>query len=360
MPGIDFNTPWYALLFAVIPAIFLLSFWLRYRGRREAAIRFSNLRQFRGLSPTPRLLFRWVVPFLRALALAILVLALMRPQRGTEIAPESSRGISILMAVDRSGSMRAEDFKIRGMTVNRLDAVKEVFKKFVKGGGGLPGRPNDEIGIISFAGYPVPVAPLTLDHGAVLEVLKRIKIYEPPQDSRGRPTVDRETLEEETKTAIGDALAMAVDRLKDLKSKSKVIILLSDGRQTAGNIQPEEGADLAKALGIKIYTIGIGQAGVYMETVNTFFGPRQVPRQSDLDEETLKLVAEKTGGKYFNAASTDALEKVYREIDQMERTEIKSNRFYRFNEKFQWLAVPALAILLLEVLLGQTIFRRIP
>ncbi len=361
MPGgVEFNSRWFALLLLAIPAVFLLSLWLRYRGRREAAIRFSNLQPFKGLRPTARLRFRWVIPVLRALALALLAVALMRPQKGSEIAPESSEGVSILMAVDRSGSMRTEDFEIDRKKVTRLEAVKKVFHDFVKGGGDLPGRPNDEIGIVSFAGYPVPVAPLTLDHGAVLDILDRIKVYEPELDRRGRPIADQETIQEETSTAIGDGLAMAVDRMKDLKAKSKVIILLSDGKQTSGQLDPEETADLAKAFGIKIYSIGIGQAGVVMERISTIFGTQLVPRQSELDEETLRLVAEKTGGKYFNAATTGALENVYKEIDEMERSEIESSRYYRYHEKFQWAAVPALALLLLEVLLGQTIFRRIP
>ena len=361
MGGVEFHDPYWSLLLAVVAVVFALRWWLARRGRREAAIRFSNLEAMKGLPPTLRLRLRHVVPALRVLALAALVVALMRPQKGSELTPDRSQGISIIMAVDRSGSMDTPDFDLDGKMISRMDAVKKVFRDFVKGSGGLPGRPNDEIGIVYFAGYPVPVAPLTLDHGAVLEVLGNIKVYEPKRDRFGRPIGDEETLKEESSTAIGDGLAMSVDRLKDLKAKSKVIILMSDGAQNTGQLTPEEGADLARAFGIKIYSIGIGQAGVVMREIDDpFFGKRRVPVQSDLDEETMKAVAEKTGGKYFNAATVGALEEVYKEIDRMERAEIESTRFYRYDEWFQWAAIPGLLFLVLEALLGQTIFRRIP
>jgi Ca-activated chloride channel family protein len=361
MSGFDFRDPALAALILAVPLLYLWSAWRRKRGSRDAAIRFSNLRPFRGLPATPRLKLRFLVPFLRGTALVLLALALMRPQKGSELAPERAEGISILMAVDASYSMNTDDFTIDGKKVSRLEAVKKVFHDFVKGTGGQRGRPNDEIGIVSFTGYPVPLAPLTLDHGAVLDILSRIKVYDLQLDRLGQPIGDRQTIQEETSTAIGDGLALAVDRLKDLKSKSKVIILMSDGAQTAGQLSPQEGADLARAYGIKIYSIGIGQAGVVLREVqDPFFGTRKVPMKSDLDEDTLREVAEKTGGRYWNAASTDALSGVYQEIDGLERSTIESSRFYRFDEKFQWLALPALGVLVLEVLLGQTVFRRIP
>jgi len=358
--GIDFRDPWLAVLLPAIPALFGLSWWLRRRGRRDAAIRFSNLAPFRRLPPTARLRFRHVVPVLRGLALALLALALMRPQKGTEMSPESSKGISILMAVDRSGSMLTEDFEIDGKTATRMEAVKKVFRSFVAGGDGLRGRPADEIGIVTFAGYPIPLAPLTLDHGAVLGFLDTIQPYRPPTDRLGRPIDDEQTRMEEGMTAIGDGLALAADRLKDLDSKSKVIILLSDGRSNFGQLDPVEGAELAKTFGIKIHAIGVGRAGTVMRKVQTIFGTQLVPQQSDLDEETLEAVAEKTGGRYWNAEDTKALAEVYREIDSLERADIESSRFYRFDEKFQWLAIAALALLAVEVVLSGTVFRRIP
>jgi len=359
MGGLEFRHPAFALLLAAIPALWCLRWLFRRRGRREAAIRFSSLAPFRGLSPTARLRLRHVVPVLRALALAALAVALMRPQRGTEMAPESSKGISILMAVDRSGSMLAEDFEADGKAISRIEAVKKVFREFVQGGGGLRGRPYDEIGIVTFAGYPVPLAPLTLDHGAVIEFLKTIEPFDPRDPANRR--VDRQTVEEESRTAIGDGLALAVDRLKDLTSKSKVIILMSDGMSNFGQLDPLEGAELAKTFGIKVHTIGIGQSGITMQVIDDpFFGKRKVPVKSELDEDTLKAIAAATGGKYWNAATTGALQEVYGEIDALERSRIESSRFYRFDEKFQWAAIPALAFLVLEVILAGTVFRRIP
>ncbi len=361
MSGLDFRDPAFGALVLAVPLLFAWSAWGRKRGSRDAAIRFSNLRPFRELPSTARLKLRLLVPTLRGAALVLLALALMRPQKGSELAPERAEGISILMAVDASYSMKTADFTIEGKKVSRLEAVKKVFHDFVKGGGGQRGRPNDEIGIVTFTGYPLPLAPLTLDHGAVLDILSRIKVYDLQFDRVGRPIGDQQTVQEETSTAIGDGLALAVDRLKDLKSKSKIIILMSDGAQTAGDLSPQEGADLARAYGIKIYSIGIGQAGVVLREVeDPFFGKRMVRAKSDLDEDTLREVAEKTGGRYWNAASTDALSGVYQEIDKLERSTIESSRFYRFEEKFQWLALPALALLALEALLGQTVFRRIP
>jgi Ca-activated chloride channel family protein len=352
---------WFALLFLAIPLAFGAAALLRHRGGRHATIRFSSLAPFRGIPPTARLRLRIVVPVLRAAALALIVLALMRPQKGTEMTPESSKGVSILMTVDRSGSMETPDFEIDGKDVSRMDAVKKVFRDFVKGGGRLRGRPNDEIGLVTFSGYPVPVAPLTLDHGAVLQFLDHIETFQPRRDRAGRFLDDEETVQEETRTAIGDGLALAVDRMKDLKSKSKVIILLSDGVSNFGQLSPEEAAELARTYGIKVHAIGIGQSGMVLREVDDpFFGKRRVQMRSELDEETLRRVAEVTGGKYWNAATTGALEEVYGEIDKLERSEIESARFYRFDEKFQWAAIPALALLVLEVLLAQTVFRRIP
>lgn len=361
MSGIELRHPAFGLILLLIPLLFAYRAYRRRAGTRDAAIRFSNLKPFQGLPRTARMRLRFLPAFLRVSALALLAAALMRPQKGSELAPESSRGISIMMAVDASYSMSQQDFAIDAKRVNRLEAVKKVFRDFVKGGGGLPGRPQDEIGIVTFTGYPVPRAPLTLDHGAVLDVLAGIQLYDLKRDRFGRPIGDQETLQEETSTAMGDGLALAVDRMKDLKSKSRVIILMSDGAQTAGQLSPLEGAELAQALGIKIYSIGIGQAGMVMREVeHPLFGTRLERVRSDLDEDTLKAVAEKTGGKYWNAASTGALAEVYKEIDALERSEIEASRFYRYDEKFQWAAFPALALLALEVLLGQTVFRRIP
>lgn len=350
-----FAQPFFALLALLIP----IGLWIARRRVERGTLRFSTLAPFRKIRPSWRVRLRWLVPSLRALALLALIAALMRPQKGTELSPEKSRGIAILLAADNSGSMRQDDFEIDGRPAMRIEAVKKVARDFIKGGGGLRGRPDDEIGIVSFTGYPVPRAPFTLDHGAVLEVLDSIQVADPRKaemDQYGRALYP-----EEYQTALGDGLALAANRLKGAEVKSKIIILLTDGSQTAGTLSPEEGAKIAAAYGIKVYTIGIGKAGVVMVTLeDPIFGKIKQQRRSDLDEETLKMIAAATGGKYYNAATTGALRQVYEEIDQLERSEIHATRFYRWDEKFQPLALAAALLVVLEVILSQTVFRRIP
>lgn len=344
-------------LFLALVLILPLGVWYASRVRR-GTVRFSSILPFRSLRTTARVRFRFLVPLLRVLAILLLVFAMARPQRGDELTPIKSEGIAIMIVMDASGSMRADDFELDGRKAMRIDAVKSVIEEFVQGKGDLSGRPNDQIGLISFTGYPVPRAPLTLDHGAVLDVLKSVEAPDPEKverDRRGQPLYP-----EEFQTAIGDALAKGAERLRDVEAKSKVMILLSDGANNTGHLMPSQAATIAKGLGIKVYTIGIGQPGVIMEKVMTIFGPTMRPRQSDLDEDTLKAIAATTGGKYYNAATTDALEQVYEDIDTLETTEIVSERFYRWDEEFQGWTLGALALLVIEVLLGQTLFRRLP
>lgn len=350
--------PWFALLFLGLPLVG----WFGWKRVRRGTLRFSSIAPFRRIRPSARIRLRFVLPVLRTLAAAAIILALCRPQKGIEKTPERSRGIGILMVVDSSESMLQDDFEIDRQRVTRVEAVKRVARDFIRGGNGLPGRPNDEIGLISFSGYPVPRAPLTLDHGAVLEVLDSVEpvnsreLSREEKDRYGRPLYP-----EEFQTAIGDSLALAANQLRDADVKSKVMILLSDGRQTMGELKPEEGARIAAAFGIRVYTIGIGQSGTVLVSVpDGFGGVMRVPRRSDLDEATLQDIAETTGGQYFNAATTGALRNVYAEIDQLERSEIQKMRFSRWDEKFQPLALAGLALLVLEILLSQTVFRRIP
>ncbi len=351
----QFAQPFFALLAILIP----IGLWIARRRVERGTLRFSTLAPFRRIRPSWRVRLCWLVPALRVLALLAMIAALMRPQKGTERSPEKSRGIGIMLAADNSGSMRQDDFEIDGRPAMRIDAVKKVARDFIKGGNGLPGRPNDEIGIVSFTGYPVPRAPFTLDHGAVLEVLDSIQASDSrkaEQDQYGNVLNI-----EEFRTALGDGLALAANRLKNAEVKSKVIILLTDGSQNYGVLSPEEGAKIAAAYGIKVYTIGIGKAGVVMVTVeDPFIGTRKVPRRSDLDEDTLRMIAAATGGKYYNAATTGALRQVYEEIDQLERSEIKTSGFHSWDERFQPLALAAALLIVLEVILSQTVFRRIP
>jgi Ca-activated chloride channel family protein len=266
------------------------------------------------------------------------------------------------MCIDRSGSMAALDFNVDGQQVDRLAIVKQVFQDFVMGKGKLPGRPDDLIGLITFGGFVEPRCPLTLDHGALVEVLKEVEIPHPIFDNRGEE-INRRLWQEDSQTAIGDALALAANRLKDAHAKSKVIILLTDGEQTAGVLQPVEGAKIAKTLGVKVYTIGIGSNGVVPipDPYPDAFG-RRVIRQEvfPLDEQTLKQIADVTGGKYFSAQDTESLEDVYAEIDRQEKSASEGRLYSEYHEWYQYFMFPGLGLILVEILLAGTRFRSLP
>jgi len=359
---------WLILLLFLPPVLFLF-----LRRRHFGSLRFPSLRHFRRTPRSPRLLLLPLPPLLRTAALGLLIFALARPQEGTEIRRDFSKGVAIMMALDTSGSMRAEDFRIDDRPVSRLEAVKSVFRAFVLGDDSLPGRPNDEIGIVAFGGFAVSRAPLTLDHTALCDILKSIRVPEEIRDEQGR-IINRE----ESMTAIGDGLALAVARLKEnmdnlrkrraeegLKGKdlkrSNVVILLSDGVSNAGDVEPEAAARAAKEFGIKVYTIGIGHEGYApMPVIDVFGRKRYMSVRVDFDPETLKRIARITGGKYFHAENTDALREIYSEIDRMEKARIESKVFLRFKELFDRYLWIAFVVLLVEVFLSHTYLRRIP
>jgi Ca-activated chloride channel family protein len=248
---------------------------------------------------------------------------------------------------------------LAGTRASRLDAVKEVFRSFVTGSGegDLPGRPYDEIGIVAFGGFAVSRAPLTLDHAALNDMLSEIEIPRQIVDERGR-VLNRE----EFNTAIGDGLALSVARLKDSIASSRVVILLSDGRSNAGDVEPEAAARAAKEFGIKVYTIGIFHDRIapmpFTDPLTGRKSYRSVP--VDFDEGTLKEIARITGGRYFHADNTERLQEVYAEIDEMEKTEIESRVFMRYKELFAPLLELGIVLLFVETLLAYTYLRRIP
>ena len=301
-----------------------------------------------------------LLPGVRLAGLLLIVFALARPQRGLQEFRVQTEGVAIEMCIDHSGSMQALDFQIDSQRVNRLEAVKKVFEDFVDGGGDLPGRPDDLIGLISFGGFAEGKAPLTLDHGALLEVLKTVDIPRPIRDARGR-VINERFLQEEMATAIGDAVAMAVDRLKDSSAKSKVVILLSDGENTAGVATPEEAAKAAKAYEIKIYSIGVGSTGRAPFPAVDLFG-REVlqARNVRLDEATLKMMAETTGGLYFNAQDMQSLERVYAEIDKLEKTISEGRMYTEYVELYPWFLLGGLGLVVSEIVLSATRFRSLP
>ena len=356
MTGLRFQDPLWLLLLIPLLGLGLLAI----RRQQRVAVLYSDVSILGSLPVTLALRVKRLLPQVRILGMALVVIALARPQHGREEFRVRAEGVAIQMCIDRSGSMRAMDFRLDGKQVNRLEAVKRVFRDFVAGNGRLPGRPDDLIGLIAFGGYADAKCPLTLDHGALLQVLDSVEIPRPIFDSRGN-LLNQSLFEEDLQTAIGDAVTLAVDRLKDVKAKSKVVILLSDGEQTAGVIDPPEAAETAKTFGIKIYSVGIGSTGWAPMPMEDRFGRTVLQRQPvRLDEETLELLAETTEGRYFNAEDTEALEKVYAEIDKLEKTLSEGRLYTEYRELYQYAMFPGLGLILLEILLVCTRFRSLP
>ena len=346
-----FQDPGVLLLIPLL--LFLL--WIGAR-RRRPAVTFSNTSALKRSRLTLRIAARKGLVLLRTLVLVIFLAALARPQKGDERTKVTTEGIAMEMAVDVSGSMRALDFQEGGNRKNRLDVVKEVFRDFVVGGGDLPGRPNDLIGIVAFGGFADSKCPLTLDHGALLQVLETVDIPKEIFDGAGRLMNS-----EEFQTAVGDALALATERLKNVEAKSKVLILLTDGESNFGTLTPEEGAEIARAFGIKVYTIGVGSTGIVPVQGKDHFGNPILQRMRvRIDEDTLKKIAEVTEGRYFHARNPDSLKEIYQEIDRLEKTKTEVDRYMDYRELFPALVIAGLCLLVLEALLNNTWLLRIP
>jgi Ca-activated chloride channel family protein len=328
-----FEDPWLLIFLLVVP----LMVFYGWRSMGSSRIRFSSLGVLQQLKSPATLLLRRGLIVLRCLAVSLFVLAFARPQSGIKSTEITTEGIDIMLCLDTSGSMQALDFKTEGKKGTRLQAVKKVVNNFIRG------RKNDRIGMVVFGQEAFTQCPLTLDYGVLLSLLDSAKIGM-AGDS----------------TAIGSALGICVKRLKDLKSKSKVIILLTDGRNNSGTLGPATAAEVAKAYNIKTYTIGVGSEGEAPFLVDSFFGKQYVYQKVDLDEKTLKEIARVTDGKYFRATNTKALEKIYQQIDEMEKTEVKIKEYMEYEELFMYFLIPGLCLLLLEVLLANTRLRKIP
>jgi Ca-activated chloride channel family protein len=358
-------SPWALLLLLMLPLVG----YLLLRKKRGAAVKFPSLVDMRHCPISWRLRLRPVMVVARLLCLALLILALARPRKGTVLSEISTEGVAIEAVVDRSGSMGAE-MDYDGQKLNRLEVVKRVLADFVEGDKkGLGGRTGDLIGLVTFARYADTVCPLVLSHNVLTEFLKNTEIV---------------SQRNEDGTSLGDAVALAAARLKkaeeeirrrnaqlgfadgdslragpDFKIKSKAMILLTDGRNNMGQRDPLDAADLAKQWGIKIYTIGIGSGQAYT-TVQTLLGTFRMPMEQDLDEGLLKAIADRTGGFYGRADDAEALRKVVKKIDELEKTEVKSVQYMQYAEHFNVLTLPALVLLGLEILGSCTIFRKIP
>ena len=357
-----FATPWAFLLLLILPVIIYRYMSRSAFGLRPGMLLFSSTRQAAGAGTSLRSRLQHLPFILRLLALILLIIALARPLEGMEKIYDISRGIAIEVVLDRSSSMSAEMI-FAGEQLNRLEVAKRVLLEFVQGGNGdLAGRPNDLIGLITFARYADTACPLTLAHGALASFLEPIELVSrKPEDG----------------TAIGDALALAAARLQKAEEtirqqsfvagagkpsyeiKSKIIILLTDGEQNAGKRTPQEAAELAKEWNIKIYTIGIGgQESLFR--VPTLFGTQVIQRGPGIDKQTLSGLARTTGGIFRMAEDGDALRAVYSEIDNLEKSEIESIRYMDYTEHFAPFALAGLILLALEILLRASYFRRIP
>ena len=362
----QFHSKWILLLLFLIPAMI----YYNYRKKRHAALKFSSLRDMRNCTVSLRQRLRSLMSAARYICIALLIIALARPQRGTVLSEISSEGVAMEVVADRSGSMRT-DMDYYGQTLTRFDAVKKVLSDFIEGDKkGLTGRESDIIGLVTFARYADTICPMVLSHNVLLEFLKNTDIVK---------------LESEDGTAIGDGISLAAARLKtaeedfqkrkqklveageyvsgdndgDFKIKSKVIILLTDGINNAGQYDPMRAAELAKEWGIKIYTIGIGSAESYM-TIQTLMGNLKVPSGQSLDENLLKNIAETTGGFYGRADDAQTLHKIIEKINELEKTEVKSFQIIQYSEFFSPWTLTALSILLLEILASCTVFRKVP
>ena len=326
-----FAAPWVLALF---PVLLSAGWWMaRRRGRADARLALPGAAIRLRLRSSPWIRLERLLPVLRVVVLALMLIALARPQAGSRLESVSTEGVDIVVALDNSGSMRAEDFQPK----NRLEVAKQTVAEFVDG------RPHDRIGLVVFAGLATTRCPVTLDREMLAQFLDGVQITE---DDQG--------------TAIGMGLATAVNRLRDSSAKSRLALLVTDGRNNAGQLGPEAAAAAARALGIKVYTIGVGTEGEAPYPVDGPLGRRYVSIRVDLDEPLLTRIAESTQGQYFRATDAEGLRRIFKTIDELEKTEIQSKVRVLYTELFPTVLLPAIVLLLLERLAAGTRLRRIP
>lgn len=319
--------PWLLLTLLILP---LLWWWYR---RKSVSLRFASLNVMRLVAKSKWRGLRHASFALRVLAVALIIIAVARPETGNSRTERQTEGLDIMLVVDTSRSMEAQDFEWKGQRPTRLAVIKAVIADFVRE------RPSDRIGMVVFGTEAFTQAPLTLDHEVLLRFLNSVQI-----GMAGDAT------------AIGDGIGTAVHRLKDVPAKSKIAILLTDGSNTAGRLDPLAAAQAAKALGVKIYTIGVGSDGEVPMMVN---GQMTVQR-ADIDEDLLKKVSALTGGQYFRAQDSESLVKIYATIDKLEKTKIKVQTFANYDDRYMPFVLAAILALLAEMAVGMTRFRRVP
>ncbi len=340
MPDWELRDPLFLLFGALAPVVYVLA------SRLPATVTYSSLAL---VDRAPRSLRNRLAPLpaaLLGLATALLAVALAGPRTGDATSVSRREGIAIAMIVDRSGSMQARDFVEDDLSVSRLDAVKRVFRTFVLGGSSAAGRPDDLIGLVAFARYADGLCPLTLDHRNLVAILDQVEIA---------------TERSEDGTAVGEGLALGVERLRRSPARSKVAILLTDGVNNSGDVTPLQAAELAVQHGIRVYTIGAGPTG-YAPVPARLPDGRTVLQRAfvEIDEKTLREIAERTGGRYFHAGDAEALASVIAEIDRLERTEITEVRYLEYEYHFAGFVGAGLAAIALAMLLSGTFLRRLP
>ncbi len=332
--NVEFKDPG---IFLLIPIVYLLIFWFKQKNS-PPSIRFSSTDLLQQIPRSARMRFLLIPFLLRLLAMTLILAALARPRIVLEEIQSKTLGIDILLTIDVSSSMLAEDFVLNGQRMNRVEVVKKVVKEFIEG------RTSDRLGLVTFAQYAYTLCPLTLDHQWLKSHLERVKIG---------------LIEDGT--AVGSAIATSVARLKGSSAKSKVIILLTDGINNAGKIDPLRAAQLAKALGIKIYTIGAGTKGYAPVPVTDLWGRKYYQRMlTDIDEVTLKGIAAATGGVYYRASNSESLQEIYKEIDTLEKIEMEEPGYKDYKELFAGLVHLSWGLIFLELFLSNTILLRIP
>ena len=334
-----FVNPFYLSLLIILPLILFFMARNGRPGKKPGVIHYSNIQIFTDIKPTGRVRMYGIMPWLTVTALTAMILALARPQLGLKRTLIRREGVDIILALDISSSMLAEDFMEGGKRTNRLEAVKKVARHFIKN------RPNDRIGIVVFAGRAYILSPLSWDHDWSISRLKELNTG----------------MIQESGTAIGSALATAVNRLRESTAKSKVIILLTDGINNAGMIMPETAGKSAKQHGIVIYTIGAGSKGIAPVPVFDAKGHKSYRNEKvDIDEALLTRIADMTGGRYFRAIDTQSLEGIFDRINRMARTSMEAPRYGEYLEIYPYLLAVALLLLLSEAVLSNTIYRRLP
>ena len=317
------------LLLLLLP---LIAWYVLRHKQYNPTLRIYSTKPFKGLGKGFRVWSRHILFAIRVLVLALLIIILARPQSRDVWKDVSVKGIDIILDLDVSSSMLARDFK-----PNRLEAAKDVAIQFVND------RPNDRMGLVIFAGEAFTQCPLTADHAALINLIKDVR-----------------TGVLEDGTAIGEGLATAVNRLKDSKAKSKVIILLTDGVNNSGSVDPLTAAEIAKTFGIRVYTIGVGTYGEAPYPVQTPFGIQYQPMKVEIDEGLLQQIAQITGGEYFRATSKSKLEDIYKQIDKLEKTKIKVKEMSKKTDEYLWFGVLALILIISEAVLRYTYYKNIP